>query len=78
MKKTHIKLLDGYISIDKACEIAGITRMTFYNWFKNDIPVTLVKQLNKRRLVNEVEWNLYLESLRIEFENEYTAKELNN
>ncbi len=67
MRKTNVKLVDGYISIDKACEIAGITRKTFYNWIEQKIPVTLVKQLNKQRLVNEAEWNAYLDYLRMRF-----------
>ncbi|HNS41440.1 MAG TPA: helix-turn-helix domain-containing protein [Taishania sp.] len=64
MKRTNIKMIEGYISIDKACEMAGITRKTFYNWIEHGLPVTLDKQLNKQRLVNEVEWITYLKNLK--------------
>jgi len=57
-------MIEGYISIDKACEMAGITRKTFYNWIEHGLPVTLDKQLNKQRLVNEVEWITYLKNLK--------------
>ncbi len=64
MKRTNIKTIEGYISIDKACEIARITRKTFYNWVEHGLPVALEKQLNKQRLVNEVEWVTYLKKLK--------------
>jgi predicted DNA-binding transcriptional regulator AlpA len=61
---TKVKTTDNTISINEACQQAGITRMTFYNWLKKGIPVKTYKQLNKQVLLDRNDWDKYLNILK--------------
>lgn len=58
-----VKTTESTLSINEACELAGITRMTFYNWIQKGIPVKTYKKFNKQILVNKQDWIIYLDFL---------------
>jgi len=73
-----VKTTETTLSINEACKLAGITRMTFYNWIQKGIPVKTYKKLNKQILVDKQDWIKYLDFLSSEMAtNKDETEELN-
>lgn len=64
MSKVHV--LDRTISIKQACQLAGISRKTFYNWIRRGVVFKTYKQINRQVLVDKDDWLQLLERIRNE------------